>query len=116
MEKTKRQNGRNLSTCQGSWPGGPSAQAWPSTGEICFAPHALKSWRDADLNELAVHEHTHTGAYTNDNWYLKKDLGRYPNWSGYTAPFTFNNALNNADTMARATSVLANNQPGRRIK
>jgi hypothetical protein len=112
MRRTKDQGGRNLSTCPGGlWPGGPSARAWPSTGEICFAPYALRSWSNADLNELAVHEHTHTGAYTNDNWYLQSNLGRYPNWSGYTAPFTFDNAVNNADTMARATSVLANNEP-----
>jgi hypothetical protein len=108
MEKNRREGAWNLSVSNNLGPFGPSAVAYPN-GNIQFSQHALRNWRNTDLNELSVHEHTHTGAGTTDHWYLNSNLGRQPNWGGNLSPFTFNNALNNADTMARATSYLAIN-------
>jgi hypothetical protein len=110
MEQSKRSGGSNLSIGTNLSPYGPSAVAFDN-GQIRFAPYALRTWSNANLNELMVHEHTHTGAGTHDHWYLNENLQRLPNWGGSLGRFTFNSALNNADTLARSTSVLANNQP-----
>jgi hypothetical protein len=110
MEKTKRQGGSNLSITNRFGPYGPSAAAHDN-GKIEISSYALKNWKPDDLNELMVHEHTHTGAGTTDHWYLNAYHDRLPNWGGRLGNFTFNNAVNNADTLARSVSVLTNNWP-----
>jgi hypothetical protein len=111
MEKTKREGGRNLSITSRFGPYGPSAAAH-ADGRIEISSFSLGgNWTADDLNELMVHEHTHTGAGTTDHWYLNAHHDRLPNWRGSVGHFTFNNAVNNADTLARSTSVLINNWP-----
>lgn len=108
LEKSKRDGARNLRVGNEGGPNSPSAVAF-NDGTIQFSRYTLRNWRDADLNELMVHEHTHTGAGTRDHWYLNRNHDRLPNWGGGLSPFTFGNALNNADTLARSSGVLANN-------
>jgi hypothetical protein len=108
MEASRRTGARNLRVDGPGGPWQPSAFAYPD-GTVYFTQFTLNNWRPADLNELMVHESTHTGARTTDNWYLNRNNDRLPNWGGGIAPLTFQNAVNNADTMARASSVLANN-------
>jgi hypothetical protein len=108
MEESKRTGARNLRVNGPGSPWEPSAFAYPD-GTVYFKQYTLNNWRPADLNELMVHESTHTGARTTDNWYLNRNNDRLPNWGGRIAPLTFQNAVNNADTLARASSVLANN-------
>lgn len=115
MEKSKSDGGRNLSITDKFGPYGPSAAAYPN-GKIEISSYAVKNWKDADLNELMVHEHTHTGAGTTDHWYLNANHERLPNWGGRVGDFTFHNAVNNADTLARSASVLNNNWPVPRDK
>ncbi|GGA51664.1 hypothetical protein [Dyella nitratireducens] len=112
LNALQRSKSRDASNLQVGGPGGPdkpSAVAF-NNGTIQFSQYTLRTWRDADLNELMVHEHTHTGAGTRDGWYLDRNLNRLNNWGGWQLPFSFNNALNTADTVARGTSFLANNR------
>ncbi|WP_147293172.1 hypothetical protein [Dyella monticola] len=79
-----------------------------SNGIIAFAPNSAGQ-SDQALTETMVHEHTHAGAHTNDGWYLDRAGNRRPNLGGQLYPFTFDNAVNNADTVARSATALANN-------
>lgn len=108
LEASKRRGAGNLQVGFEGGPGRPSAVAFPD-GTILIGQYALRNWRDADLNELMIHEHTHTGAGARDHWYLNRNNDRLPNWGNRLSPFTFGNALNNADTLARAASILNNN-------
>ncbi|HUB90398.1 MAG TPA: hypothetical protein VMA74_11800 [Dyella sp.] len=108
LEKSKREGAWNLRVGHEGGPNRPAAVAF-NNGTIQFSRYALRNWSDPDLNELMVHEHTHTGAGARDHWYLNRNHDRLPNWGGGLSPFTFNNALNNADTLARSSGVLANN-------
>lgn len=108
MEESKRTGARNLRVGNEGSPWSPSAVAYPD-GTIYFTKYTLRNWRPADLNELMVHENTHTGAGTKDHWYLNRNNDRLPNWGGAIGPFNFQTAVNNADTIARSSGVLANN-------
>ncbi|HTV84614.1 MAG TPA: hypothetical protein VME63_04370 [Dyella sp.] len=108
MQESKRTGARNLQVGGEGGPNSPSAVAF-GNGTVQFTKYTLRNWRPADLNELMVHEFTHTGAGTKDHWYLNRNNGRIPNWGGSISPLTFHNAVNNADTLARSSSVLANN-------
>lgn len=108
LQKSKEQGAPNLQVGGPGGPNRPSAVAF-SNGTIQISQYTLRTWRDADLSELVAHEHSHTGAGTRDNWYLDRNLNRLNNFGGWQSPFTFNHALNNADTVARSASFLANN-------
>lgn len=108
LQKSKREGASNLQIGSPGGPNSPSAVAFDN-GTVQFSQYTLRTWRDADLNELMVHEHTHIGVGTRDNWYLDRNINRFNNFGGWQSPFTFGNALDNADTVARSASFLANN-------
>ncbi|RDS82123.1 hypothetical protein DWU98_08725 [Dyella monticola] len=108
LEQNKREGARRLIIGYEGGPNSPSAVAF-NDGTISFSRYAVNTMRPADLRELTVHEHTHTGAGTADHWYLTRNHDRFPNWGGNLSPFTFQNAVNNADTLARSSSVLESN-------
>lgn len=76
-------------------------------GRIEFSGGAVRDLNARAFTELNIHEHTHKGASAKDQWYQSfPESGRSPNYGNHLAPFTFNNAVNNADTLTLSVRVL----------
>lgn len=108
LEQSKSSGEGNLHS-GGVDPQHPDAPAFanPSTGDIYFKDSTLRMAQDRDLVEMMVHEATHAGAQTEDNWYLYPNEERHANWDGQEKPFNFDNAVNTADSMAHAVRALS---------
>jgi hypothetical protein len=79
-------------------------------GHIEFSGWAVQNENVRDFTELNIHEHTHKGARSQDLWYQYSPAdARRSNYGGQQAPFTFNNAVNNADTLTLSVRVLSSN-------
>ncbi|HUA79377.1 MAG TPA: hypothetical protein VL997_03320 [Dyella sp.] len=85
-----------------------AAAEYRPDGIIAFAPKSAGE-SDQDLAETMVHEHAHAGAHAKDGWYLDRGDNPFQNLQGQLYPFTFDNAVTNADTLARSVTTLANN-------
>jgi hypothetical protein len=105
LEGTKAKGGSNLGFRE---LGAAGAVAYHNSDRIDFSPGSA-SRAGRYLNELVVHEHAHTSAGSDDGWYLNDNFTRKPNFGGQLKPFVFANAVNNADTLAKSVTVLANN-------
>lgn len=83
------------------------------TGQIVVSKHGLEQVDDARLIKTLIHEHAHLGGNLNDNWYVKLDgngnfYRKAPSrGDGTLPPLRLDDALNNADTIAYAAIVLA---------
>ncbi|HTV87288.1 MAG TPA: hypothetical protein VME63_17970 [Dyella sp.] len=82
----------------------PNAPAFTNTvtGDIYFKPDFMRQTSESYLIQTMVHEATHAGAKTVDDWYLYPNEERYPNWDGHQALFNFDTAINTADSLAHA--------------
>lgn len=76
------------------------------TGMKRFSPGYVENATVDKLAETVVHEFSHTGAGTVDHWYYDFHGDRSPNFSNDAISFTFDNAVTNADTIAKATTAL----------
>lgn len=108
LQKSKSERGADIKMedLSGS---GAAAQAHPWDGTISFDPSTVGRESDEQLAETMVHEHMHVGTETDDKWYLNPDESRRPKLDHMIYPFTFENAVDNADTVARAATTLARN-------
>lgn len=104
-------------------PGKPDGSAYtlstPSgyTGQIVFSKAALGQVDDTYVQKTLIHETLHLTAHLDDHWYISIEgngiIRRTPHSSstnGSMPPVTSNVALDNADSVAYATLILALNK------
>jgi hypothetical protein len=112
LEHTRAMGGKNLSIYRfaGDTPdgrgSGPIAGVKHDHSGIDFSTNYLARSSADTIANLVAHEHSHLSGGTVDNWYVNRDLSRSSNFYGKTAALTLANAVNNADTIAKATDVL----------
>lgn len=85
------------------------------SGQTVFTQHGLEVVDNKRVVKTLIHEASHIANNSNDNWYVKLDddgnFNRKPpsGDSGFLHPLRSNYALNNADSVAHAAVVLADN-------
>ncbi|HTV86885.1 MAG TPA: hypothetical protein VME63_15905 [Dyella sp.] len=106
MKRTVAKNANNIGTVTYLWGGG---HAHPGTDNIHFTEANLLYPPATFLARTMIHEHAHlylAGGGT-DYWYIDGNLRQKINSNGKQYPFTFYNAMNNADTLALAAQTLS---------
>nr|WP_311527670.1 hypothetical protein [uncultured Ralstonia sp.] len=102
-------NGADESIAWNGIDGTDAAGVHRPNGRIEFSGWAVRNENNREFTELNIHEHTHKGAGSKDQWYqYSPEHARRSNYGGQQAPFTFDNAVNNADTLTLSVRVLNN--------
>lgn len=112
LKHSRDTNGADESVAWNGIDGTDAAGVSRPNGRIEFSGWAVHNENARDFTELDIHEHTHKGAGSKDQWYqYSPEEARRSNYGGQQAPFTFGNAVNNADTLTLSVRVL-NGDPG----